>query len=218
MTSTTFVFLTHTQLVNVFRKGYCYSLDDKAKFEQGIDSYILPSVIKDMQFRVRGMGVKKQGAKALSDIKKDFSDYLKKEFWNYFHSNQSFASFHDKACNDMVKIFSQRYNNVTYGKGQKAVNMTFKYFYCFENSDSSKNESKFSDCHMPLDSKILEWYRNEIDSSQKTAWSYLKKDEYDTIQDNISKHISQKYNNNYTVLQAEFVIWNNAINNKAGTP
>jgi hypothetical protein len=218
MAEPTFIFLTHTQLVNIFRKGYCYSFDDKAKFEQGIDTYILPSVIKDMQFRVRGMGVKKQNAKPLEEIKKDFSTYLKTEFWNYFKNSQSFSAFHNKACNDMIDIFSKRYNNVSYGKAQKAINMTFKYFYCFENADSSQNELKFSDCHMPLDSKILEWYRKEIDNSQYTAWSYLDKNEYDIIQEKIKKHIGQKYNKNYTVLQAEFVIWDDAINNKAGTP
>jgi hypothetical protein len=75
-----------------------------------------------MHFRVRGMGVKKQNAKPLEEIKKDFSTYLKTKFWNYFKNGQSFSAFHNKACNEMIDIFSKRYNNVSYGKAQKAIN------------------------------------------------------------------------------------------------
>ena len=217
MPTNAFIFLTHSQLVKIFKSGYCYSLTDKKLFCQGIDEYIVPSTIKDLQFRVPGMGVKSQNAKALTDIKDEFSTYIKKEFWDYFNSTTSFNTFHDKACNDMIEIFSKRYNNVTYGKAQKAVNMIFKYFYCFDNSDLPQYEKKFSDCHMPLDSKILEWYRKDIDNSQNTPWSYLNEDEYDEIQERIKKHIGAKYNGEYTVLQSEFVIWDDAINNKVGT-
>ena len=133
MPTNTFIFLTHSQLVKIFKGGYCYSLTDKKLFCQGIDEYIVPSTIKDLQFRVPGMGVKSQNAKSLTDIKDEFSTYVKKEFWDYFNGTTSFNTFHDKACNDMIEIFSKRYNNVSYGKAQKAVNMIFKYFYCFTN-------------------------------------------------------------------------------------
>ena len=214
----TSIFLTHSQLVKTFKGGYCYSLDDYNLFCQGIDEYIVPSVIKDLQFRVPGMGVNSNNARPLKDIKDDFASYVKEKFWDYFNGKISFNQFHDKACNDMIEIFSKRYNNVTYGKAQKAVNMIFKYFYCFDYADSPQYENKFSDCHMPLDSKILEWFRKDIDNSQNTPWSYLNKDEYDKIQECINKHIGAKYNGGYTVLQAEFVIWDKAINNKTITP
>jgi hypothetical protein len=214
----TFIFLTHSQLVNVFKGGYCYSLSDRVKFDQGVDEYIVPSVIKDLQFRVPGTGVKSQNARALEDIKNDFATYVKKEFWDYFNGQTSFDVFHDKVCNDMIKIFSERYNNVAYGKGQKAANMAFKYFYCFADADLPQYEIKFADCHMPLDSKILEWYRQNVDVTQHTAWSYLDKAEYDAIKDNIKKHIDSQYGGGYTVLQSEFIIWDDAINNKTTTP
>lgn len=217
MTTNTFIFLTHSQLVKIFKGGYCYSLSDKKLFCQGVDEYILPGIIKDLQFRVAGTGVKTQNARALKDIKDDLAEYVKKEFWDYFNGAEKFDVFYSRACDDIMKILSERYNNVRYGKGQKAVNMIFKYFYCFNDADLPKNEDKFVDCHMPLDSKILEWYRKEIDNTQKTPWSYLDKDEYDEIQKKIKDYINIKYNGKYTVLQAEFVIWDDAIKNKAAT-
>ena len=218
MANNAFIFLTHSQLVNVFKGGYCYSLKDQAKFEQGVDEYIVPSVIKDLQFRVPGTGVKSQNAKELKEIKNDFATYVKKEFWDYFNGQTPFKAFHDKVCDDMIQIFSERYNNVSYGKAQKATNMVFKYFYCFADADSSKYEDKFVDCHMPLDSKILDWYRKNVDVTQHTAWSYLDKAEYNVIKDNIKKYIDSQYNGGYTVLQSEFVISDDAINNKTTTP
>lgn len=199
--------LTHNDFVKIFNNSFVYSISEKNEFDTGVDKYILPRVMKDVQ--VRMLGVKADNPQALLNLKSQLASYIKEHFWNYFNGSLSFEEFHKTACNDIMNIFSERYNNVRYGKAQKIVNMTFKYFYCFDKS--CQMEEKFDDCHMPLDSKILDWYKANIDKTQKTAWSYLEKEEYDQIQNKIKNYIKHNYCP-YTVLQSEFVIWDNEIN------
>jgi hypothetical protein len=172
--------------------------------------------MNDVQVRVL---TTKQECVSIDKMKSELCNFIKEDFWSYFHAQGkliSFPSWHDDACCKVIEILEKRYNGVTYGKAQKIVNMTFKYLYCFEGALDF--EDCFGECHMPLDSKILEWYRQNVDVTQHTACSYLDKAEYNVIKDNIKGYIDSKYNGGYTVLQSEFVIWDDAINNKTTTP
>ena len=148
---------------------------------------------------------------ALSDLKAALTAMLKTDFWDYVNGEADFLAFHSAACDNILALLEQRYERVTYGKAQKAVNMIFKYLYCFDGAEQA--EERFAHCHMPLDSKILDWYRANVDVNQATPWSKLDKAEYAVIQDKIAGHIATQYAP-YTVLQAEFVIWDTEISKK----
>ena len=147
----------------------------------------------------------------LSVNTKDLSALIKSDFWNYLHGQQSFEVFHATSCEKVMDKLSKRYDPVCYGKAQKAVNMIMKFLYCFDGA--TEIEDRFSDCHMILDSEILGWYREKVDKKQKTAWSKLSEEEYFEIQQKIKQHITENYAP-YSVLQAEFVIWDREINKK----
>ena len=200
--------LTHSDLAKLFKGGFVHSLNNKTAFDQGVDAYILPSIINDIQTRV--LRVKEDGTD-LASVKADLSDWIKKVFWTYLHSEgvQNFSDFHARACEAVTAIFEKRYDGMTYGKAQKVVNMIFKYLYCFDGAIAL--EDKFKACHMPLDSKILDWYKVNVDKHQKTPWSKLEAEEYHTIQEKLKAHIAAHYQP-YTVLEAEFVIWDQEIN------
>lgn len=206
-------FLTHTALVKIFKGGFCHSLNNRAEFEKGIDDYVLPSIMNDVQVRVLTV---KQGSIGIDEIKAELCDFIKKAFWSYFYAQGElidFPSWHDNACRKVIEILEKRYDGVTYGKAQKIVNMIFKYLYCF---DGALNfEDCFGECHMPLDSKILDWYRRNVDKEQKTPWSKLEKKEYLEIQEKIDEHVKKAYNNSYTTLEAEFIIWDSEINKRS---
>ena len=198
--------LTHEDLVKLFDRHFAYSLIEKNKFDEGIEEDVLACIMKDVQFRA--LVLKKDDPQELSCMKAELSDYIKTHFWQYFHSTVSFDDFHRSTCHDMIAIFSKRYQGVQYGKAQKAVNMLFKYFYCFLGSEQM--EQRFEDCHIPLDANILTWYRAHIDASQSTPWSFLDEKEYLHIQDRIKTYVQSRYPS-YTVLQAEFIIWHREI-------
>lgn len=201
--------LNHEELAKLFKGGFVYSLTDKTEYEKGIDKYVLPSVMKDLQMRTSK--VKPNGTN-LSTVKRAMGELLKTDFWDYIHGSQDFESFQTLVCEKTMDILSQRYIPVCYGKAQKAFNMAMKFLYCFDGA--IEFEKRFTDCHIPLDSKILGWYR-KIDKRQKTSWSLLDKKEYLEIQEKIKQYIHTKEEYRfYSVLQAEFVIWDNEINNK----
>lgn len=198
----------HEELAKLFKGGFVYSLTDWTKYNMGIDKYVLPSVMKDLQMRTSK--VKPNGVD-LSTVKMDMGKLLKTDFWDYIHGSQDFNSFQTSVCEKMIDILSKRYTPVCYGKAQKAFNMAMKFLYCFDGA--IEFEKRFADCHMPLDSKILGWYREKVDKKQKTEWSKLSEEEYFEIQQKIKQHITENYAP-YSVLQAEFVIWDREINKK----
>lgn len=160
---------------------------------------------------------------SLDNLAKEFceTEYMEKitkwingdETW----TEENFNDLHKTLC-EMVREFlvPDYYEECTYGKAQKIVNMTFKYlcaYYC-ANSEESKDENCFKFCHMPLDSFTLEWFkRSEIPNVAKGkigAWSNMdKKDDeksygYEFYYKEIKKYFETQ---KVTPLQAEFVIW-----------
>lgn len=71
-----------------------------------------------------------------------------------------------------------------YGLAQKFVNMSFKYFYLFD--DLIDKDIDFSMCDCPLDSIIL----SEIPEAD-CVWSKLTKEKYEKYQDCISDKLSK---------------------------
>lgn len=63
-----------------------------------------------------------------------------------------------------------------YGKVQKIVNMALKYLYCFD--DAASRDAWFAHCHMPIDSIISEWWKDEGVTSCTITWTRLSEDEY----------------------------------------
>lgn len=98
------------------------------------------------------------------------------EFIRYFKSNdifkdtQSFDDWHHEMCSKFLSVFNNIYDDLAYGKAQKVVNMTFKNVYCLEDENQQNHKERYTFCHMPLDSFILEWFnRTQTWLQSKTA-------------------------------------------------
>ena len=88
---------------------------------------------------------------------------------------------------DQEKIYMQRNSEkfaTRFGLCQKLVNMTFKYFFVF--NDYTKLNINYSQCDCPLDRKIL----NKINYTD-TVWSKLTKEEYSKCQNKIAEKLSK---------------------------
>ena len=109
--------------------------------------------------------------------------YLRDSFYAYFHkggeidtvdgrknydvlSREGFDEWHKAVCTEFLTLFNEdnrkRYQPVAYGKAQKAVNMVFKYLYCYDGADKYIDEGYFDYCHMPIDNLTLNWYKKEV--------------------------------------------------------
>ena len=86
---------------------------------------------------------------------------------------------HGTICSEKNK---QRYVT-SYGMAQKIVNMSYKYFYTFNDYLEEKNID-FSTCDCPIDSVILKKLP-KIDN----PWSKITKKEYEKCQENIKEQI-----------------------------
>lgn len=140
---------------------------------------------------------------------------LAKKLHRYFsdvHINDDFNTLHKKWCKEFISDLENDGYIASYGKAQKVINMAFKYLFCFE-YDSSLSD-KFKNCHMPLDSYTLNWFKRVVlngkchykdtNPHRIVEWSKLDPETYCWIQEQISEHLS---NEEITVLELEFVIW-----------
>lgn len=156
--------------------------------------------------------------------------YLRDSFYAYFHkggeidtvdgrknydvlSREGFDEWHKAVCTEFLTLFNEdnkkRYQPVAYGKAQKAVNMVFKYLYCYDGAEKYINEGYFAHCHMALDNLTLNWYKKEVAyPPTDCAWSDLKYGAYIEIQTNIRNYLegsSSPLPSN--ALEAEFYVW-----------
>lgn len=95
-------------------------------------------------------------------FKNYFRDTSKKDFDNLHKdiSKEDFDKWHKDTCKVFLKALEGIYEELSYGKAQKIVNMTFKYAYCL--LDDEEKKKYFEHCHMPLDSFTLEWFKRKI--------------------------------------------------------
>ena len=156
--------------------------------------------------------------------------YLRDSFYAYFHkggeidtvdgrknydvlSREGFDEWHKAVCTEFLTLFNEdnkkRYQPVAYGKAQKAVNMVFKYLYCYDGAEKYTDEGYFDYCHMPIDNLTLNWYKKEVAyPPTDCAWSDLKYGAYIEIQTNIRNYLkgsSSPLPSN--ALEAEFYVW-----------
>lgn len=107
-------------------------------------------------------------------------------------------------------------NYFNFGKSQKLINMTAKYFYvsCYYDIDLRK---KFEKCHCPMDSNLIKkvFDENCVEKNcllkKSTAWSHLSSDseykapqEYEDFQKAIQKYCKENCN----PIEADFKLWN----------
>lgn len=137
-----------------------------------------------------------------SNLANDYIEYftnpapIDQNAFNYWHSREC-----GKIIKDLMDCNAQQI--ATYGIAQKIVNMTFKHLSCFSDAQTKRDHFKF--CHMPIDSKILSWIKDQKIpvTSSKTRWSRLDDQTYTNLQNAIRGHLNSKT----TVLEAEFNIW-----------
>lgn len=87
----------------------------------------------------------------------------------------SFGVFHGELCEKLKERFQEEETNITYGQAQKIVNMAFKYLYCLYYKYGNFKRNQFTDCHMPLDSYSLEWFKRWISANEKKYWDEEEK-------------------------------------------
>ncbi len=155
--------------------------------------------------------------------------WLAEAIYNYFHSDEvNFNEWHKSICTEFCRKIEVMHGAIPYGKAQKIVNMSFKYLYCF--NDSQKYATKFEECHMALDTYTLEWFIRYVLADKKIkvtpiredSWSKLKCGENDRekysylwIQKLIRSYLFSEGNITYrdengkvlSPFLAEFYIW-----------
>ena len=119
----------------------------------------------------------KEKDEAKEYISKNFTKLLK------FNSQKDFDKEHQLLCNDIIGIIN---NDFTYGKAQKVLNMTLKYYVVDKWDEIQEDEIKF--LHSPIDRKILE-YLKEIDNNIRSikVWSKMNCNDYYNLQKVIRK-------------------------------
>ncbi len=137
--------------------------------------------------------------------------WLADRFHRYFKQNDNdFDKWHTCICNSFLEKFTPELDkygydgkaSLKYGKAQKIVNMTFKNLFCFD--DAMTYIKKFDNCHMPIDSYILNWYNDMFPIKKcNTAWSDLDRGTYCELQKNIKNALGTTYK----PFWAEFYIW-----------
>ena len=128
-------------------------------------------------------------------------------------SREGFDEWHKAVCTEFLTLFNEgnkkRYQPVAYGKAQKAVNMVFKYLYCYDGADKYIDEGYFDYCHMPIDNLTLNWYKKEVAyPPADCAWGDLKYGAYIEIQTNIRNYLEGSSSPlPSSGLEAEFYVW-----------
>lgn len=132
-------------------------------------------------------------------------------------SQADFDAMHEELCGSFLAQYNDllRQNSLegqAFGKAQKIVNMTFKYLYCFD--DSAEYDDWFEYAHMPIDSIVNEWWKEDGITSCTLTWSNLNKDEYyffQTLARNwlaSNQHDSGSNQLPSRPLDAELLMWN----------
>lgn len=162
-------------------------------------------------------------------------------------SQQVFDSNHNALCNQFIDQFRalidtindkvKEYNakasstnqikndkidpeQITYGKAQKIVNMTFKYLSLFDNAKHFIHV--FSLCHIAIDSYIIDEVKSLVGScgiltsgrseTLKKVWSNYDKNDYENMLDLERKIIdSPSYNGEKVLFFEEFEWWRKAF-------
>lgn len=203
-------------------------IDDYYSSEKG-GKKAIDSAFNDMAVRTLKKATDDEGGDGAVEKERALT-YLRDSFYAYFHkggeidtvdgrksydvmSREGFDEWHKAVCTEFLTLFNEdnkkRYQPVAYGKAQKAVNMVFKYLYCYDGAEKYTDEGYFAHCHMALDNLTLNWYKKEVAyPPTDCAWSDLKYGAYIEIQTNIRNYLegsSSPLPSN--ALEAEFYVW-----------
>lgn len=203
--------------------------------------------IRDYEYVVTGPAYKDFTPRTLKGCKKDdirpALNTLAKDLYEFIHrddikSQKDYNVWHKETCEKFKNNFNSKFNGgeIKFGKAQKIVNMSFKYLFCFDDSQQEKYADKFRYCHMPLDSYTLDWFSKKVlpkyneckekdnkikaGKIKETSWSSLEYGEeheeysYAWIQNEIRNYLNSEDNqyvdengNNLSPFIAEFYIW-----------
>ena len=152
-----------------------------------------------------------------ADSKDAFFTRIAQELQGVFQQfpEEGFDRWHENACMLFLQLLADNgYSSATYGQAQKVINMAFKYLYCLEGADNYSHV--FEQCHMPLDSYILGYLREECAWKVDTIlasdkWSKLNKEDYLRITTAVFAKCSEMQGDLHYPLFAEFYIWPQAL-------
>lgn len=203
-------------------------IDDYYSSEKG-GKKAVDSAFNDMAVRTLKKATDDEGGDGAVEKERALT-YLRDSFYAYFHkggeidtvdgrknydvlSREGFDEWHKAVCTEFLTLFNEdnrkRYQPVAYGKAQKAVNMVFKYLYCYDGADKYIDEGYFDYCHMPIDNLTLNWYKKEVAyPPADCAWGDLKYGAYIEIQTNIRNYLEGSSSPlPSSGLEAEFYVW-----------
>ena len=203
-------------------------IDDYYSSEKG-GKKAIDSAFNDMAVRTLKKATDDEGGDGAVEKERALT-YLRDSFYAYFHkggeidtvdgrknydvlSREGFDEWHKAVCTEFLTLFNEdnkkRYQPVAYGKAQKAVNMVFKYLYCYDGADKYIDEGYFDYCHMPIDNLTLNWYKKEVAyPPADCAWGDLKYGAYIEIQANIRNYLEGSSSPlPSSGLEAEFYVW-----------
>lgn len=128
-------------------------------------------------------------------------------------SQADFDTWHNDTCTGycdymLAQTFPKKFD-ITYGRAQKVLNMTFKYLYCTA-SYQAEVEKIVEYLHMTLDSYTLRWYKDAIvittpglNAGDISNWSKMNesapKHQYIDIQNRIRDFLRIKPIYEYTI-------------------
>lgn len=154
-------------------------------------------------------------------------NYLEKGVPDRF---SDFDKMHEDLCGSLIKNFSDKNVDVSYGQAQKLINMAFKYLYCiyYKFGKLEEHRALFDACHMPLDSFSLEWFKRYVSTTKDEkfweerkfkkgsvgSWSSMKYENYeDNEGDKYGYETYVKYIRKYrekegiVPLELDFIVW-----------
>lgn len=207
-------------------KRFDENIDLKIKNKDSI-IYAIQCAYGDAKRTFRGIGKNPNKAKA----KEKAFNYLVGEFYKYFmydngpYDWDKFSNLLQLWREKLIETFKTYSINMTVGQAQKIINVALKILYCYD--DAEDYEAKFENCHMPLDSYILDWYREVLkETTNRTTykienicfdgnvkWSSLNNHEvYKKIQNHIRSYLSENKSHenlplDKSCLKSEFVVW-----------
>lgn len=198
-------------LLNIYIEGF-YN-EYPAISESNNDDIVATSVdlaYGDTKRVLHGIGDLNEKKKG---ILKDIADTIKEKSMNGFSDQDAFNSFHSELCKKWTDGFKENAKLNQFGKAQKIVNMSLKYYYTYCYKNKSDMENIFEFCHFTLDSYTLKWLnscriveRKPDCLNSNTTWSNLNATEYKKIQQYAKKCINETFEGMWPI-KAEFIVW-----------
>ena len=150
----------------------------------------------------------------LKDLANKFVDYFKAPAPT---TQADFDKWHKDTCDWFLDEFNKKvmrpsgYKDISYGKAQKIVNVTFKFLYLYCDIVPG-TPGHFTFCHFIIDRYTLIWYKDVVckklgTTPPKKPWRDMDYPEYIEIQYNTRKYLGMQEEYSQNPFLAEFEIW-----------